>query len=268
VLYSKDRNFLFIKSSKTAGTSIEIALSRHLCHPLDLITPFGTRDEFLRMAFGASSPRNCFKPIRPDRRSATNIFHGAKIFFSCLMQQTATADQIQDLLELRHRRNNLAIQNHASLDVVIDMIGTDNFMRCFSCGFVRDPKSRAISQFFWRNRQQDFTGYSKIEIQHAFTEFLANRYRSLRSQLTGIKHADCGVSRIYKFEDLHGSYLSICDFLAIPDDERLTSLPQAKAKRLNTSGSCIPSDELLTPEAVAIIAEKCSWEYENFYPRE
>lgn len=55
MIISHRHQFIFIKTKKTAGTSIEISLSRY-CDPSDIITPFEVSDELLRKDF--CEPRN------------------------------------------------------------------------------------------------------------------------------------------------------------------------------------------------------------------
>jgi hypothetical protein len=47
MIVSHEHKFIFLKTKKTAGTSIELALSA-LCGPDDVITPLTTIDEALR----------------------------------------------------------------------------------------------------------------------------------------------------------------------------------------------------------------------------
>ena len=57
MIASRAHRFVFIKTRKTAGTSIEIALSRH-CGPDDLVTRISADDEELRAAAGGVCPQN------------------------------------------------------------------------------------------------------------------------------------------------------------------------------------------------------------------
>ena len=50
-------NFLFVKTRKTGGTSLEIALSK-FCGPQDIITPFRDEDEKIRQKLGYRGPQN------------------------------------------------------------------------------------------------------------------------------------------------------------------------------------------------------------------
>jgi hypothetical protein len=57
VIASHAHRFVFIKTRKTAGTSLEIALSRH-CGPDDIVTKISPEDEQLRAAAGGVGPQN------------------------------------------------------------------------------------------------------------------------------------------------------------------------------------------------------------------
>lgn len=57
MILSHRYRFIFLKTNKTAGTSIEIALSR-FCGPDDIITPISAADEELRRRAGGRGPQN------------------------------------------------------------------------------------------------------------------------------------------------------------------------------------------------------------------
>ncbi len=57
MIVSFKHNFVFIKTQKTAGTSIEIALSPY-CGPDDILTPIASQDERLRLIDGEVQARN------------------------------------------------------------------------------------------------------------------------------------------------------------------------------------------------------------------
>jgi hypothetical protein len=48
MIISHEHKFIFLKTKKTAGTSIELAVSQ-LCGPDDVITPLAMADEVLRL---------------------------------------------------------------------------------------------------------------------------------------------------------------------------------------------------------------------------
>ncbi len=69
MIASHAHRFVFLKTRKTAGTSIEIALSK-VCGPDDVITLISPEDEQLRVAAGGRGPQNFEAP--PLRRRAFN----------------------------------------------------------------------------------------------------------------------------------------------------------------------------------------------------
>lgn len=60
---SAENRFLYVKTSKTAGTSLEIALSKY-AGPKDIITAIEPDDEALRTKLGFRGPQNHFEPGR------------------------------------------------------------------------------------------------------------------------------------------------------------------------------------------------------------
>ena len=61
MIASHQHRFIFLKTRKTAGTSLEIALSR-VCGPLDVITKIAEPDEVLRAEAGGRAPQNFTVP--------------------------------------------------------------------------------------------------------------------------------------------------------------------------------------------------------------
>ena len=57
MIVSHQHRFVFVKTRKTAGTSIEIALAQH-CGPDDIITPIDEVDEQIRRNLGHRGPQN------------------------------------------------------------------------------------------------------------------------------------------------------------------------------------------------------------------
>lgn len=57
MIVSHQHKFIFIKTKKTAGTSLEISLSG-ICGPRDVITPITPADELIRKEMGHRGPQN------------------------------------------------------------------------------------------------------------------------------------------------------------------------------------------------------------------
>ncbi len=57
MIVSHARKFIFVKTRKTSGTSMEISLST-VCGPDDIITPISWEDELVRLDMGGRLPQN------------------------------------------------------------------------------------------------------------------------------------------------------------------------------------------------------------------
>jgi hypothetical protein len=66
VIVSHRHRLIFLKTRKTAGTSVEIALSR-VCGPDDVITRLTDEDEELRRSVGGVGPQNTGSPPLPAK---------------------------------------------------------------------------------------------------------------------------------------------------------------------------------------------------------
>ena len=81
MIASHAHRFVFVKTRKTAGTSLEIALSRH-CGPDDIVTRISPADEELRAAAGGVPPQN-------DRTDPSSYAHmGARRVIQVIGRET------------------------------------------------------------------------------------------------------------------------------------------------------------------------------------
>ena len=87
MIASHRHRFIFLKTRKTAGTSVEIALSK-VCGPDDIITEISPEDEALRRAAGGVAPQNFESP--PLARKAYNHM-GAKAVRDLIGAETFAA---------------------------------------------------------------------------------------------------------------------------------------------------------------------------------
>ena len=62
MIISHKFKFIFLKTNKTAGASIEIALSK-FCGEKDIITPISPEDEQIRRSLGYRGPQNYMVPL-------------------------------------------------------------------------------------------------------------------------------------------------------------------------------------------------------------
>ncbi len=134
MIVSHDHRFIFLKTRKTAGTSVEISLSRY-CGPMDVITAISPADEFERLRLG-QAPRNYYV-AEHDIPSTPDI----------------TPEQMNDYL------NKVKLQrkfyNHMPAREIKERVGKTIWNSYFKFTIERNPFDRAISQYYWEDRNGD-----------------------------------------------------------------------------------------------------------------
>lgn len=193
MIISHDHKFIFLKTTKTAGTSIEIALSEY-CGAQDIVTPISAVDEKTRTILGYRGPQNDIVPF-------------ASYSFS---------DMVYFLIKGKKRR----YFNHISAKLVRRFIGEEIWQSYFKFCFARNPWDRAVSQYYWRRAEG---------APHSFSEFIdSHNMKSLKKKGFGLYSIDgeVAVDRVCFFEDMADELAYISDRLQLP--ARLT-LPRSKS---------------------------------------
>lgn len=127
MIICNEYEFIFLKTRKTAGTSIEIALSR-LCKPGDLVTRFADADEELRREEGGIGPQGHCKPFR---------------------QYT-----LREMWKrLKHGQRATRFPNHAGADVARGLVSDEFWSRSYKFTAERNPWSKAVSRYYWQLRR-------------------------------------------------------------------------------------------------------------------
>jgi hypothetical protein len=144
MILSHDWRFIFIKTEKTAGTSIEMALSHH-CGPLDIVTPIHARDETLRLAEGVRARNfaafeSAFKPEADPDAQETRLKEAGYAM-----------------------RQRSLFYNHMPAGEIRALVGPRLFDGYFRFAVERDPREKLISYYFWLGRQRE----------QSFAEFVA-----------------------------------------------------------------------------------------------
>jgi hypothetical protein len=119
MIVSHKANFIFIKTRKTAGTSIEIALSR-FCGEDDVITPISPNDEIIRRLTGGKGPSNY--EWRPTQKSVVHV---------------------------SPRVDKFRFFNHMPAAAIRDEIGVVFWDSYYKFCFVRNPWDVVVSRYFF-----------------------------------------------------------------------------------------------------------------------
>ena len=117
--------FIFIKTRKTAGTSIETALA-NFCDDTDVITALSEEDEATRVNAGIRSAQNLRVPLRQyGKKELLKLMTGERTRF----------------------------YNHIPASEVQRIVSANQWNQYFVFAVERNPFDRAISQYFWKNRK-------------------------------------------------------------------------------------------------------------------
>lgn len=184
--------FIFVKTHKTAGTSIEIALSQ-FCGNEDVITPISSQDEEIRSQLGYHGPRNYFLPADGKAKDASTSLpsaNGTWRFF-----------------------------NHISARRIRERVGLEVWNSYFKFCFVRNPWDQVISQYHYLYPSDPRPSLSDC--------IMSPNSRVLQSDL-GIYTADKQllVDYVGRYESLEEDLGYVEAVLKLP--ARLTPLPRAK----------------------------------------
>lgn len=168
MIISHDHQFIFIKTHKTAGTSIEIALSS-ICGENDIITPISPKDENQKISLGYKSAQNY------------------RIVFS----QYTLSDWIRFLFKNKRKE----FHRHMAAKEIKKRVSRKIWKNYFKFTIERNPYDRVVSLYYWRNRNQKYTS-----LHHFLTSGGFVRFRTLEMYT---KNNKILVDKIYKFEELN-----------------------------------------------------------------
>ena len=194
MILSHKHKFIFLKTNKTAGTSIEIALSK-ICGEDDIITPISAVDEEKRRQAGYRGPQNYLLPP----------------------SQYSLKDWAKRILRGEKKRQ---FYNHISAREVKQAIGDEIWNSYYKFCFERNPWDRVISHYYW---------HYKTEPRPSILEYLdSDKPEKIKQRGFGVYTIDgeLAVDKVYKFEELSDSLEDIRQKLDITET---FELPRTKS---------------------------------------
>ena len=138
MIVSHKHKFIFIKTRKTAGTSIEIALSK-ICGKDDIISPISPQDELMRKKLGIYA-QNYNIPL-----GKYNRLNWAELFL---------------------KFNRKIYYNHMPATEIREYVGENIWNSYYKFCFERNPFDKIISHYYNRHRDEDINIKSYIEKGH------------------------------------------------------------------------------------------------------
>lgn len=232
--------FIFIKTRKTAGSSVEIVLSR-LCDDGDFITPLSRpddADEALRREAGGHPPVNWKKPwwrYRPGKELRHRIKRGIK---APILGTHATASQLRRYF------------------------GDDIWSSYHRFTIERDPWDRAVSRYWWMKYRHERDGRTDFP---PITEFLARVARERPHWLSNWEHYtiddQIAVDRVLFYESLSDGLAALERHFGV--ETGTLALPERRAKG-GLRRDPRHYSEILSVADRELIAQICQREIEAF----
>ena len=224
MIVSHKHKFIFIKTAKTAGTSIEIALSEFLGDD-DVITVISEEDEAMRQELGFRGPQNTRIPMR----------------------RYTLADWKRAL----RSRKPLHYFNHMPASRVRHYVGEEVWNSYFVFCFERNPYDKAISRYFWRTKRE------------AVRPSLADYLRNTRHTLISDWHLytiddEVAVDFVGRYERMEEDLEKVRQRIGLPSK---LVLPRAKGAYRQDRRHY---SDFLSADERALIESECAREFEEF----
>jgi hypothetical protein len=190
MIISHKHKFIFIKTAKTAGTSMEIALSK-FAGPQDVITRCSAADEVMRASLGHVGPQNYNIPLR-------------KVPWRGLVASFVS-------------RSKLAFYNHIGAETIAPIVGRQVWSSYYKFCFERNPWDKVVSAYYFDTpvpRQRTISEYVQ---SGAGSNIQGYNLYTIRGEIV--------VDKIYFYEDLPKALESIRSMFGFSS---ILELPRAK----------------------------------------
>jgi hypothetical protein len=235
MIISHSRRFIFIKTKKTAGTSLEIALSRY-CGRDDIIAPLVDCDEKARLHYSGMRAQNYQKPF-----SRANFTERVRMIFS--------RDAVPRF------REHLAAADARKL------IGREIWDSYLKFTVVRNPYDRMISRYFWslNNGKKAAERYDINSFNQYLRYYPEHINENWNIYTAGDELLVDEVARYENFEKDLGRISAAIDLSHNLHDD----LKKIKAKS-GIRPKQVDVEALIGPDEAALIGGLCSKEIETF----
>jgi Sulfotransferase family len=237
MIISHSRKFIFIKTLKTAGTSLEIVLSRY-CGPDDIVTPLIPEEEKQRAAAGGVGARNY--GFEPSKSSWTRVLRS----------------------RLSGRPVGNRFREHSPAWYVRREIGPEIWDSYFKFGVVRHPVDRCLSRFHY-TRDFDLENDKAYWDVNDFDQFLRYRANFINENWPMYTERDqVTLDHMVKYEDLEAGLAAVSERIGL--DHNL----QDDLSKVHAKGSHRPksgkSADVVSDRHRMLISTLCEKEIELF----
>jgi hypothetical protein len=228
MIVSHKHKFIFLKTRKTAGTSVELALST-ICGPEDIITPITEDGNGMRQG---RQPQNYLHaratwPLRDRIRWALR----------------------QGELKLKNRPD-LGFFGHVTAAVARERLGLVVWNSYYKFSIERNPWDRQVSHYYWRYRREK-------ENRPSFQSFIQSCQPLQNWEIYAIGD-DVVVDRVIRYDSLDTEFASVLAELGL---DSVPALPRAKSSYRT---SRVPYRDLFDETSRAIVAGWFQREIDHF----
>ena len=232
------KNFIFVKTRKTAGTSVEIALSSH-AGDADVVTPISPDDEIVRYKS---------TPDALPRNFSTNA--AGEIEYR---QSIASEDEEAVSRAYRtHVKPHIVFFNHMRIAEIRNHIDESFWNNAYKFTVERHPYEKAVSQAYYkarRNPNVDFTTFLDAIVRSGgYANFGSYAINGTIAVDFVIQHATLA-DDIKRVESALGGI------------DILSRLPVTKGQYRTDRR---PAREILNESQKALIQQRCAREFELF----
>lgn len=194
MIISHKYRFIFVKTRKTAGTSIEIALRPHL-GPDDVATPVHPDDEAYCREHGIPGPQNYIRPFSQYR--------------------------LYDWRRLLLDRKRQDFKNHLPGPRIRQMIPKQIWDSYYKFTVERNPWDKVISGYYWTSEIRKRESREPLSLDAFLQGHHIYDYKDWHRYAEG---HDLIVDRVLRFEELDTQLAEVCRVLGLP----ALTLPNAK----------------------------------------
>lgn len=164
MIYLKQQNLLFLKPFKTAGTSVEIALSCNATES-DIVTPFGGHldDEFKRIDLGGQMPCNWATSDEVDAQYRKKLK---------VLRTLEKLGRLEDGTPVLYEDSDLRYSSHMTPARLAETDGSDFLEQAFYVTMSRHPYEQVMSLASWRNQKNE-----NFNLPHAIDQIIRSDRR-------------------------------------------------------------------------------------------